>query len=46
LIAKFSVQLDKLYLFETPDPTPISAKASETEIKKATAVFEFKVSHS
>jgi hypothetical protein len=41
---KFTVQLDKEYHFETPDPTPISSKSTDTEIKKALAAFEFKVS--
>jgi hypothetical protein len=46
LVTKFSVDLDKKYVFEAPEPTPISAsKTSEFEVKRATAVFEFKASH-
>lgn len=45
LITKFSVDLDKKYIFESPEPTPISVKSSETEVRRSTAVFEFKSSH-
>jgi len=44
LNVKFAVNLDKEYHFETTDPTPISVKSSDTEIKKAIASFEFKTS--
>lgn len=46
LSIKFRAQLDKEYHFETPDPTPISAKSTDTEIKKAITSYEFKVSKS
>ena len=41
---KFLVQLDKEYHFESPEPTPISTKSTDTELKKAIASFEFKTS--